>query len=160
MHQRQVRIGIVADQARALEVIRTDAEAGERIDVDRSLMRLYHTDLGDPAAAWQAGLRVLAAEPTDRDVRAALGTLAGQLGRDGEWAKELGTALATLKERGGPAAEIRAIATELAKVQGDRLADRASAEKAWLTVLEVEADADRPVWILTLHGHGYKFATG
>ena len=22
-----------------------------------------------------------------------------------------------------------------------------------------EADADRPVWILTLHGHGYKFAT-
>ena len=21
-----------------------------------------------------------------------------------------------------------------------------------------EADADRPVWILTLHGHGYKFA--
>jgi DNA-binding response OmpR family regulator len=22
-----------------------------------------------------------------------------------------------------------------------------------------EADPDRPVWILTLHGHGYKFAT-
>nr|HEX4318042.1 tetratricopeptide repeat protein [Kofleriaceae bacterium] len=139
---------LIADQARALEVIRADAgiDPGERIELDRALMRLYHTDLGDPAAAWQAGLRVLGAEPADRDVRGALGALAGQLGRDGEWARELAAALAKLRDvkpgERAPDNEVRLLATELAHVLGDRLQDRAGAERAWLVVLGVEADAD------------------
>jgi tetratricopeptide (TPR) repeat protein len=132
-----------AKQAHALEIIRTGDAVGaqEKVEIDRTLMRLYHIDLGDPGAAWQAGLRVLRAEPTDGEVRSALGVLAGQLGRDGEWARELAGALATLKGRGGSSAEIRAIATELAKLAGDRLGDRQTAERGWLTVLEVEPDA-------------------
>ena len=42
---------------------------------------------------------MIAADPGDAEVRAALGVLAGQLGRDGEWARELGGALATLRRR-------------------------------------------------------------
>ncbi|HEY1554250.1 MAG TPA: tetratricopeptide repeat protein [Kofleriaceae bacterium] len=133
----------VVQQAAALEALRTyeDTPAGERVELDRQLMRLYHVDLGDPGAAWQAGLRVVAAEPADADVRAALAALSGQLGRDGEWARQLGAALQQLKTGGAAPAVIRSVATELAHVTGERLADRASAERAWLTVLEVEPDA-------------------
>ena len=133
----------VADQARALEVLRgaADASPADRTELDRQLMRLYHTDLGDPAAAWEAGLRVLVADPSDSDVRSALGVLAGQLGRDGEWAKQLAVALASLRANAAAPGEVRAVATELARVYGERLADRAAAEKAWLVVLEVEPDA-------------------
>ncbi len=133
----------IAQHAAALEVIRqgTGTSGSERLDLDRALMRIYHSDLGDPAAAWTAGLRVIAADPADGEVRSALGVLAGQLGRDGEWAKELGTALATLRSRNSPTPEIRAVATELAKVAGERLGERTLAERAWLTVLEVEPDA-------------------
>ncbi len=131
------------DHALALEIIRAadDTPASERLDLDRTLMRLYHIDLGDPAAAWLAGLRVLAADPADSDMRGALGLLAGQLGRDGEWARHLATALAALRAKNGPPPEVRSIATELAKLAGDRLGDRVAAEKAWITVLEVEPDA-------------------
>jgi tetratricopeptide (TPR) repeat protein len=147
-------------QALALEVIRNGASTKEpeRLQIDRQLMRLYHTDLGDPAAAWTTGLRVMAVEPTDAEVRAALGVLAGQLGRDGEWARQLASALANLRAR--PAleapdaepdaepdaartakADVRAVATELARLATDRLADRPTAERAWLAVLEVEPAA-------------------
>ncbi|MGE5183911.1 MAG: tetratricopeptide repeat protein, partial [Acidobacteriota bacterium] len=133
----------VIQQAAALEVLRTSDETGaqEKIDLDRTLMRLYHVDLGDPAAAWQAGLRVLAADPADSDVRGALAALSGQLGRDGEWAGQLAAALGSLKAAGGAPAQIRAIATELAIVAGERLGDHQAAERAWISVLEVDADA-------------------
>jgi tetratricopeptide (TPR) repeat protein len=142
--------GAVAQQAAALEVIRAgDAtSAAEKLELDRQLMRLYHAELGDPAAAWTAGLRVIGADPGDGDVRSALGVLAGQLGRDGEWARVLGDALATLRGTPGTAspgagspAQVRAAATELARLAGDRLAERATAERAWLVVLDVEPDA-------------------
>ncbi len=74
-------------------------------------------------------------------IRRELAALAGQLGRDGEWARQLSAALAALKAKGGAPAEIRTLATELALLAGDRLADRTTAERAWLAVLEVEADA-------------------
>ncbi len=130
-------------QATAIEVIRAaeDTPASERLELDRQLMRLYHTDLGDPAAAWQAGLRVLAAEPSETEVRGALGVLAGQLGRDGEWARHLASALASMRAENAPSSEIRGIATELATLAAERLDDRPMAERAWLTVLEVENDA-------------------
>jgi tetratricopeptide (TPR) repeat protein len=130
-------------QAIALEVIRAGAEtsAAEKLDLDRQMLRLYHTDLGDPGAAWEAGLRVLAVEPTDGDIRGSLAVLAGQLGRDGEWARHLASALATLKSNNGPSVEIRRVATELARLAADRLGDAATAERAWHTVLEVEQDA-------------------
>ncbi|HTR55781.1 MAG TPA: hypothetical protein VMJ10_34125, partial [Kofleriaceae bacterium] len=133
----------VVQQAAALEVLRSadDTAPAERVELDRQLMRLYHVDLGDPGAAWQAGLRVIGAAPGDGDVRSALGALSGQLGRDGEWAHQLGAALAQLKTNGAPPQQIRAVATELAHVTGERLADRAAAERAWLAVLEVEPDA-------------------
>jgi golgin subfamily B member 1 len=147
--------GAVAQQAAALEVIRAgDATAAaEKLELDRQLMRLYHVELGDPAAAWTTGLRIVGADPGDPEVRAALGALAGQLGRDGEWARVLDGALATLRaaepgaEPGaepsgsGSPAQVRAVATELARLAGDRLADRATAERAWRVVLDVEPDA-------------------
>ncbi|MBV8759380.1 MAG: tetratricopeptide repeat protein [Deltaproteobacteria bacterium] len=132
-----------AQQAAALEVVRAsdDANAHEKIEIDRKLMRLYHTDLGDPGAAWNAGLRVMTADPADLDTRGALAALSGQLGRDGEWARQLAAGLATLKSKGGSPPEIRSIATELAHVAGERLADKVTAERAWITVLEVDGDA-------------------
>ncbi len=135
----------VAQQTVAIEVIRAGeaTSPAEKLALDRQLMRLYHTELGEPAAAWLAGLRVIAADPGDDEVRAALGVLAGQLGRDGEWARVLEGALAALQafQGGGSPAQVRAVATELARLAGDRLADRAMAERAWLVVLEVEPDA-------------------
>jgi len=130
-------------QAVAHEVIRAGeaTTAEEKLDIDRALMRIYHTDLGDPAAAWQSGLRVLAVDPSDGEIRSALGVLAGQLGRDGEWAQQLAGALASLRAAKASPAHIRAIATELAIVAQERLADRSTAERAWITVLEVEPDA-------------------
>lgn len=128
-------------QAVALEVVRSGAAADEQLELDKRLMRLYHTDLGDPAAAWSSGLRVIAADPADADVRGALGVLAGQLGRDGEWAQQLGAALSALRAKQGAPADIRAVATELAVVAWDRLSDRATAERAWIAVLEVEPEA-------------------
>ena len=137
------RANQTAQQAAALEVIRAsdDANGHEKIEIDRKLMRLYHTDLGDPGAAWNAGVRVVSADPADAEVRAALALLAGQLGRDGEWVRQLAAGLATLRGKGGTSPEIRSIATELARIAGERLADKATAERAWITVLEVEADA-------------------
>lgn len=134
----------VGMQALAIEVIRAGetTTAVEKLELDRALMRIYGVDLGDPGSAWLAGLRVLAVEPGDGDVRGQLGALAGQLGRDGEWAQQLGSALANLKAKGGAPGEIRAVATELAIVAGERLGDRTTAERAWIAVLEVEADAD------------------
>jgi tetratricopeptide (TPR) repeat protein len=129
--------------ALALEVIRAgeDTPAAERLELDRTLMRLYHVDLGDPAAAWQSGLSVLAADPTDIDVRAALAVLAGQLGRDGELAQQLSSALQALQAQNGAPGQIRVLATELAQLAGDRLGDQPLAERAWITVLGVEPEA-------------------
>jgi tetratricopeptide (TPR) repeat protein len=135
-----------AQQAQALELMRAgdDTSASERQDIDRQLMRIYHTDLGDPGAAWLAGLRIFAVEPTDAEVRQALNVLAGQLGRDGEWARHLANGLATLRQPIDgkvPTSAVRALATELARITGERLGDKATAERAWLSVLEVESDA-------------------
>ena len=134
---------LAAQHAAALEVLRAsdDTARPEKAELDRALVRLYHVELGDPGAAWTAGLRVVAAEPQDTEVRRALANLAGQLGRDGEWATQLTAALATLKQQGGAPADIRAVATELAVLAGERLGDRAAAERGWLAVLEVEVDA-------------------
>ncbi len=134
---------LAAQQAAALEVLRASDDTGatEKTQLDRTLVRIYHVELGDPGAAWTAGLRVVDAEPQDAEIRRALANLAGQLGRDGEWAKHLTAALATLKRAGAAPAEVRAVATELAVLAGERLADRATAERGWLAVLEVEADA-------------------
>ncbi len=130
-----------APQAQALEILRTASSANEQLELDRALMRLYHVDLGDPAAAWTVGLRVIAAAPGDSSVRASLAALAAQLGRDGEWARHLGAALIALQQAGGQPAQVRATATELAVLASERLADRATAERAWLAVLDVEPDA-------------------
>ncbi|HEX4450171.1 MAG TPA: tetratricopeptide repeat protein [Kofleriaceae bacterium] len=127
--------------AQALEILRASAPPNEQLELDRALMRLYHVDLGDPAAAWTVGLRVIGAAPGDASVRAALAALAAQLGRDGEWARHLGTAMLALQKAGGQSRELRAAATELAHLAGERLGDRATAERAWLAVLEVEHDA-------------------
>ena len=134
----------VGMQALAIEVIRAGeaTSAVERLELDRALMRLYGVELGDPGSAWSAGLRVLAAEPGDPDVRGVLAALAGQLGRDGEWAQHLGAALASLRAKKATPGEIRAVATDLAIVASERLGDRATAERAWMAVLEVEPDAD------------------
>jgi tetratricopeptide (TPR) repeat protein len=132
-----------AHQAAALEVIRAsdDAHPLEKVELDRQLMQLYHIDLGDPGAAWTAGLRVVAADPADVEVRSSLAVLAGQLGRDGEWARQLAAGLAVLEQRNATPGEIRTIATELAHIAGDRLADKATAERAWMTVLVVDTEA-------------------
>src|SRR5207237_6494426 len=108
---------------------------------------LYHVALADRGGGWQAGLRVVSRDPAEVEVRGALGALAGQLGRDGEWARHLAGALATLRgqpddpPQAGRTKHIRALATELAKLASDRLGDKATAERAWTTVLEVEPDA-------------------
>jgi tetratricopeptide (TPR) repeat protein len=140
----------VAQQAATLEVIRGGATTSpaERLAIDRQLMRLYHAELGDPAAAWIAGLRVVAVDPGDGEVRAALGVLAGQLGRDGEWSRVLAAALAALRVQGAPG-QVREVATELARLAGDRLGDRPTAERAWHIVLEVEPDAAEAFEALT-----------
>jgi len=138
-----------AQQATALEIIRAQAQPAEQLDLDRTLMRVYHVDLGDSGAAWTAGLRVLVADPADAEVRGALSALSGQLGRDGEWAKELNGALVALKAKSGPKGEIKAVASELAKIAGERLGDRPTAERAWLAVLEVEPDAPEAFEALT-----------
>jgi tetratricopeptide (TPR) repeat protein len=130
-----------APQAQALEILRAAARPKDQLELDRALMRIYHVDLGDPAAAWTVALRVLAAAPHDASVRASLAALAAQLGRDGEWARHLGAALLALQKTGGELPQVRAAATELAQLAGERLADRATAERAWLAVLEVEPDA-------------------
>ncbi len=129
-------------QARIIEILRNgeDTGAAERIELDRRLMRLYHNELGDPAAAWTVGLRIVGAEPSDAETRAGLTALAAQLGRDGEWAQHLGAALAALKEA-NQLHDVRQVATELARVAGERLADAATAERAWQTVLSVEPEA-------------------
>ncbi|HLL23668.1 MAG TPA: hypothetical protein VK427_16130, partial [Kofleriaceae bacterium] len=74
--------------------------------------------------------------------RRSLAALAGQLGRDAEWAGHLTHALATLKGAGGPSVQVRQTATELARLSQERLGGKATGERAWLTVLEVEADAN------------------
>jgi tetratricopeptide (TPR) repeat protein len=148
------------EHAAALEVLRASDETSvqEKADIDRTLMQIYHIDLGDPASAWQAGLRVLSAEPGDGDVRHELARLAGQLGRDGEWMQQLGAALATLRAGGGAPAQIRQVATELAKVAGERIGDRSAAERAWMSVLEVEPDAPDAFEVLIgMYRHDERF---
>ena len=135
----------IDQQAAALEVIRAGeaTSAADRLAIDRQLMQLYHRDLADLAAAWTAGLRVIGAEPGDAVVRATLGGLARELGRDAEWARVLGSALGALRASPEPApdAQIRAVATELARLAGEQLGDLATAEHAWLSVLDVDPEA-------------------
>jgi tetratricopeptide (TPR) repeat protein len=136
--------------ARALEILRAGApdRGGGAVAIDRRLLSLYLDRIDDPARAWEAGLRLIAAEPIDFGVRRALVDLSARLGRDGELVSQLAAALATLRAQLAASpdaaiapADVRALAAEVARLAGDRLGDRAAAEKAWLVVLEVERDA-------------------
>ena len=106
-------------------------------------MRLYHVDLGDPARGVEAGLRVLAAEPGDaRRARVRSRALAGPArprrrvgARARRGARDAASDAAARPTR---SARSRPSSRTLA---GERLGDRATAERAWLAVLEVEPDA-------------------
>ncbi len=128
--------------AGALELIRAGegVDAVEQLELDRRLLRLYHGELGDQGAAWQSARRIVEREPTDQDARAALRSLTGVLGRDGELAEILDRALADAQAAGAPSAQIRALAAERARLAAQQLGDLVAAERSWLTVLDTEAD--------------------
>jgi tetratricopeptide (TPR) repeat protein len=122
--------------ARSLEIIRGihPERLGGAPAIDRRLLALYLDDIDDPARAWEVGLRLLAADPSDFGVRYALTNLAAELGRDGELARVLGDAISKLHAQGGHERDIRALALEVAEMSS-RVGDSVSAEKAWLAAL-------------------------
>ncbi|MEZ4402162.1 MAG: tetratricopeptide repeat protein [Kofleriaceae bacterium] len=107
--------------------------------LDRTLVPLYHA-LGQAERAWEPAARVVADDPGDPDARAALIELGEELGRPQELVALLGQALAARRTSGAPVIELRAMAAELAHRTAAEPATRAGAEKAWLTVLEIEPD--------------------
>jgi len=124
-----------------LECLATDpsAEPQTARGLDRRLVPLYH-GLGQSARAWEPAARVVAAEPGDVDARAALIALADELERPQQLATLLGAALAARRSAGADRLELRTMAAELAlRVQSDA-ATAAGAERAWMTVLEIEPD--------------------
>jgi tetratricopeptide (TPR) repeat protein len=133
--------------ARALEVLRagTAAQPGPEstgaVALDRRLIAIYSGELADPARAWDAALRVLTAEPTDRMVRTTLDRLALMLDRDVELARHLGAALDSARTAGAPPSEIRTLAADLAELHEERLDDKGAAERAWQAVLDVDPTA-------------------
>ena len=129
-------------QALALEVIRTgaDTSAAERLDLDRQLARLYHAELGDPAAAWTPGCAC------SRPIRATPACAARSRARRAARARRpVGRAARhrarrAARARGGARRDPRG----RHRARGGRVrAARRSGhrERAWLTVLEVEPDA-------------------
>ena len=127
--------------ARALEVMRAGGtKHAAPVELDRRLVALYGGDLADPARAWDAGARILAAAPTDAGNRAVLAGLSNQLGRHADLAARLGEALARVQADGAPPAEVRKLAAELARISGEALGDPAAAEQAWLAVLGAQPD--------------------
>ena len=125
----------------ALECLASDPSAEPSVAraLDRRLVPLYH-ELGQAARAWEPAARVVAGAPGDADARAALTALADELGRPVELAKILGAALAARRQQGADAAELRAMAAELALRVASDPATAAGAERAWITVLEIEPD--------------------
>ncbi|MEZ4360153.1 MAG: tetratricopeptide repeat protein [Kofleriaceae bacterium] len=132
-----------AQLAAALELIRADdgTSGEEREELDRRLLHLYHGDLADRGAAWDVAKRIVDRAPTDAGTRRVLRGLAGELGRDGELAEILSSALEAARKADAPAAQIRALATENAQLAAQQLGDDAGAERAWLTVLETDETA-------------------
>lgn len=128
--------------AGALELMRQGegVDAAEQLELDRRLLRLYHGELADQGAAWASARRIVEAEPTDGDARGVLRSLTGVLGRDGELAEILDRALDQAKAAGAAPAQLRALATERAKLSAHALGDLIAAERSWLTVLDTEAD--------------------
>ena len=126
-----------------LECLASDATlaADAARALDRQLVPLYHA-LGAPARAWDPAARVVAAAPGDGAARAALTALADELGRPRELATILGEALAAQRKAGAPAAELRAMAIDLAHRVASDAQTQGGAEKAWLTVLELEPEDD------------------
>ncbi|MEZ4367394.1 MAG: hypothetical protein R2939_14115 [Kofleriaceae bacterium] len=121
--------------ARCLEAGRTAAAPAEAIEHDRRLLAIYGKGVVDPARAW-ATRAALAAAPGDVEAHRALDRLAGQLGRDGELARRSARRWPRCEAAGAPAAEVRGLAAERARVLGRRLGDAAAAERAWAVVLE------------------------
>lgn len=130
-------------QALALTVLRNSNEVteGEKVELDRELMRVFEQKLGDIASAWEAGLRIVAAAPHDTALRATMAALSGRLGRDGQWAQQLVNLLDHLTAHESAPAQLRELAAELARFATDRVGDDDIAEAAWIAVLEIEADA-------------------
>ncbi|MBK9031624.1 MAG: tetratricopeptide repeat protein [Myxococcales bacterium] len=136
-----VRAGEPAPLVACLECLASDPAAPADVarELDRQLVPLYHA-LGAPARAWAPAARVVASAPGDVEARAALIALADQLGRPRELATHLGDALAAQRQAGAPAVELWMMATELAHRIADDPQTRGGAEKAWMTVLELEPD--------------------
>lgn len=134
--------GAATELAIALELMRgaPDADAAEQLALDRKLLRLYHGQLDDQGAAWATAKRIVETEPTDPEARAALRALTGALGRDGELAEILDRALASAQASGAAPAQVRALASERARLAAQQLGDLVAAERAWRTVLETDAD--------------------
>ena len=83
--------------------------------------------------------RVVASAPGDAAARGELIALAEALGRPRELVAILGDALAALRKAATPAAEVHAMAVDLARrVAGDPQT-ASGAEKAWMTVLGLDA---------------------
>ncbi|MCG8417376.1 MAG: tetratricopeptide repeat protein [Proteobacteria bacterium] len=127
--------------ARAIEVLRTAADTRLALDYDRRLSELYGTSLGDARQAYQAGLRVLAADPFDVGMRAALLDYAQALGANEDLAEHLVKILESSATEGDQPAR-QALAAELARLYEERLDAPDKAEKAWLAVLDLPETED------------------
>lgn len=128
--------------ARAIEVLRQKADDDVALDYDRRLTQLYGLALGDDRQAFDSGLRVLAADPLDTEVRASLARYADALDANAELAKKLTEAVKASAEHGDPTAR-RALAAELARLYDERLEAPRDAERAWLDVLDLpEGDGE------------------
>jgi tetratricopeptide (TPR) repeat protein len=119
--------------------------------LDRRLVPLYQA-IGQPAQAWEPAARVVASAPGDGAARDALIGLAEVLGRPRELVAILGDALAALRQAQAPAVEVHAMAVELARRVAADPATAGGAEKAWMTVLGLDAtDAEAYAALATLY---------
>ncbi len=127
--------------SRMLEVLRREPAGGDggagAIAIDRRLVRLYQQQ-NRPQEAYDAALRVLSADFADEDNRAELIRLGEQLEIGDLLASELSAALERAREAGADPAARRALASELAVIYEEQLANPELAEKAWLEVLSIE----------------------
>ncbi len=135
-----VRAGAPAPLLACLECLAGDPAlaAVDARALDRRLVPLYQA-VGQPARAWEPAARVVASAPGDAAARGELIALAEALGRPRELVAILGDALAALRKAATPAAEVHAMAVDLARrVAGDPQT-ASGAEKAWMTVLGLDA---------------------
>ena len=122
---------------------RVDRAPPRRLELDRQLMRLYHIDLGDPAAAWQRGsARARGRAGGRRGPRRARRARGPARPR-----RRVGApARRRARDAAGPKRRPRRprSAPSRPSSRGSRASGSATAptaERAWLTVLEVEPDA-------------------